>query len=374
MDINNPSYDMEEDAPDGAGVNKEKMISIVRASGNEQLSVAEKALLWKRIAADITQPPLGVWWQSWWKIAAAIAILLSAGLGWWQWQRTQEPLPALVAFANDQTYSRGDTTMTRMILGNRQQLNIRNNRAAITYQAKGTQLRVDSQEIRQQLEAGKQVFNTLLVPYGNVASLQLEDGTKVWLNAGSRLIYPAAFGQQHREVFLEGEAYFEVATDAHRPFSVYANDMKIAVLGTAFNISAYHEDASSQVVLASGSVRLEAFRGPGKKGAPVQLSPGNRALYTGHDGSMTVDKVDVAGFISWKDGLMIAAHTSLYEILKKLSRYYNQPIITDTRSGNETFSGNLDLQKTLNDVLDIIAASTSLKYEKQGNTIIFKTR
>ncbi|NLR66739.1 DUF4974 domain-containing protein [Chitinophaga varians] len=373
MDINNPSYSME-DAPDDAGGDKEKMISLVRASGNEQLSVAEKALLWERIAADIAQPPVKIWWQPGWKVAAVITLLLSAGLGWWQWHRTQEPLPALVAFASDQTYSRGDTTVTRMILGNQQQLAIRNNHAAIAYQAKGTQVRIDSQEIKQELATGKQVFNTLLVPYGNVASLQLEDGTRVWLNAGSRLVYPAAFGQQRREVFLEGEAYFEVATDAQRPFSVYANDMKVAVLGTAFNISAYREDASSQVVLASGSVQLEAFRGPGKKGAPVQLSPGNRALYTGHNGNMTVDKVDIAGYISWKDGLMVAEHTSLYEILKKLSRYYNQPITTDTRSGNETFSGNLDLQKTLNDVLDIIAATTSLKYEKQGNTIIFKTR
>lgn len=364
---------MEEDAPDSAGGDKEKMISLVRAAGSEQLPVAEKALLWERIAADITQPPVHAWWQSWWKMAAAVAILLLAGLGWWQWPRTQEPLPALVAFASDQAYSHGDSTMTRMILGN-QQLSIRNNHAAIAYQARGTQVRVDSQEIKQELEAGKQVFNTLLVPYGNVASLQLEDGTRVWLNAGSRLVYPAAFGQQHREVFLEGEAYFEVATDAHRPFSVYANDMKIAVLGTAFNISAYREDANSQVVLASGSVQLETFRGPGKKSTPVQLAPGNRALYSGHNGSMTVDNVDIIGFISWKDGVMVAEHTALSEILKKLSRYYNQPITTDARSGNETFSGNLDLQKTLNDVLDIIAASTSLKYEKQGNTIIFKTK
>lgn len=374
MDINNHSYGREDDIPEGAGDDKEKMISIVRASGNEQLSAAEKAGLWDRIAADITRPPVQVWWQPWWKVAAAVALLLMAGLGWWQWQRSQEALPALVAFAGGQTYAPGDSTTTRMILGNQQQLNIRNTHAAIAYQAKGTQLRVDSQEIRQELAAGKQVFNTLLVPYGNVASLQLEDGTKVWLNAGSRLVYPAAFTTQRREVFLEGEAYFEVAADADRPFSVYANDMKIAVLGTAFNISAYREDAVSQVVLASGSVQLEAFRGPGKTAAPVQLSPGNGASYTGHDGRMTVDKVNVAGHISWKDGLIVAEHTSLQEILKKLSRYYNQPITTDTRSGNETFSGNLDLQKTLNDVLDIIAASTSLKYEKQGGTIIFKTR
>ncbi|QJB32722.1 FecR domain-containing protein [Chitinophaga oryzae] len=373
MDINNHSYGKEDDLPEGAGGDKEKMISIVRASGNEQLSIAEKAGLWERIAADITQPPVRLWWRSW-KVAAAVALLLTAGMGWWQWQRTQEALPALVAFASGQTYTRGDSTVTRMILGNQQQLNIRNTHAAITYQAKGTQLRIDSQEIRQELAAGRPVFNTLLVPYGNVASLQLEDGTRVWLNAGSRLVYPAAFAAGRREVFLEGEAYFDVAADADRPFSVYANDMKIAVLGTAFNISAYREDAASQVVLASGSVQLEAFRGPGKAAAPVQLSPGNRASYAGRDGQMTVDNVNVAGHISWKDGIIVAEHTSLHEILRKLSRYYNQPITTDARSGNETFSGNLDLQKTLNDVLDIIAASTSLKYEKQGGTIIFKTR
>lgn len=376
MAINHHPYGQEDDADDASGIPREhadNMIAIVRASGNEQLAPEDKSLLWEKIAADIQERRVRNWWAYGWKAAAVVLVLLSAGL-WWAQRTNTYHEPTLVAFAAQHQYEEGDTSVTRMVLGNNQQLQIRNNRASIAYQASGMRLKVDSQEVQQQLAAGEQVFNTLLVPYGNVASLQLEDGTQVWLNAGSRLVYPAAFGNKKREVFLEGEAYFDVQQDAERPFSVYAADMKIGVLGTTFNVSAYKDDAFSQVVLASGSVRLEAFRGPGVKQAAVQLTPGNRVLYAGNNGSMSVDQVDVNGYISWKDGIIVASHTPLNEILKKLSRYYNQPILIDARSGNETFSGNLNLQKTLNDVLDIVAATTSMRYEKQGNRVIFKTR
>ncbi|WP_160715755.1 FecR family protein [Chitinophaga solisilvae] len=373
MDNGNNYHDHEEDGmPEASGaLQRDRMLAIVRASGNEQLPDGEKAALWQKIATGMTAVPTRRWWPQLLKAAAILLLVISAGI-WW-YQSRKESIPSLVAFAAQKQPLSGDSALTRMILGNNRQLVIRNNRASITYHGSGGSLQIDSQRVSQQLKEDKPVFNTLVVPYGNIAVLQLEDGTSVWLNAGSRLVYPAVFSKNKREVLLEGEAYFDVQQEAARPFSVYAADMQVAVLGTAFNISAYKDDNSTQIVLASGSVQLKAFRGRGTDKAPVQLQPGHRAVISAQ-ADMEVGAVDIAAFTSWKDGMIDASHMPLSEILKKLSRYYNQPILTDARSGRETFSGKLNLKGTMNDVLDIIAASTSGKYEERENKIIFRTR
>ncbi|HVI49216.1 MAG TPA: FecR domain-containing protein [Chitinophaga sp.] len=348
----------------------EQMIAIVRASGNEQLPADQKEQLWQTIAADINRKPRVIRWQLL-KAAAVILVLITAGVWSWQQLRSHKE-SAVVAFAaGQQSIAAGGAS--RVILGNNKQLVLKGSRTAITYGAGGNSLRVDSQTVQQAVAENSLTFNTLLVPYGNTAFLQLSDGSKVWLNAGSRLIYPIAFTEGKREVYLEGEAYFDIAADPAKPFSVYAADLKVAVLGTAFNVSAYKDDPFRQVVLASGAVQLKPFRGKDTNTDPVTLKPGNKAVYAENAG-MAVVNVDISEYISWKEGIIVAAHMPLYEILKKLSRYYNQPIETDTKSGNETFSGKLDLQKSVDDVLNIIAATTSLNYQKQGKKIIFKTR
>jgi ferric-dicitrate binding protein FerR (iron transport regulator) len=259
------------------------------------------------------------------------------------------------------------------MLGNHQQLLLRNNRSSITYRQQGA-VQADTQLVTQHLDNGKPAFNTLIVPYGNTASLVLEDGTRVWLNAGSRLVYPAAFAAKKREVFLEGEAYFDVRPSAGQPFSVYTSDLEVKVLGTAFNVTAYRDDAGQQVVLTSGSVALEAHKGPAVRREQKQLSPGNMAAYSPGAGDITVKDVRTEEYVSWKDGHIRALHTPLEDILKKLSRYYNQPIQVNSQQGKETFSGDLDLQKNLTDVLSIVAATTSMQYEKSGNTIVLKNK
>lgn len=213
------------------------------------------------------------------------------------------------------------------------------------------------------------------MPYGRRSRLQLEDGTIVQLNAGSRLVYPAAFNGSKREVYLEGEAFFDIAPDAQHPFFVYASGIETEVLGTTFNISAYPDDPLQSVVLASGSVRvhLEKHGVFGKQSQ--QLKPTEMAAISREGDHLRVSRVDVATYTAWKDGRLLFAATPLKDILKKLTRYYNiQLDLESTQPGLETCSGDLDLEDNLDNVLDVICATNSLRYERHEQRIILKEK
>ena len=130
--------------------------------------------------------------------------------------------------------------------------------AKINYSSTGQRVDIgNSKAIDQETSKEREVvYNTLIVPYGKRSEVQLSDGTLVWLNSGSRLVYPAVFADDKREVYLEGEAIFEVTHDRQRPFKVLSEGQEIEVLGTVFNVSSYLDEESINTVLKSGSVRI----------------------------------------------------------------------------------------------------------------------
>ena len=141
-------------------------------------------------------------------------------------------------------------------------------------------------------------FNQLLVPYGKQTTLTLADGTRVWVNAGSRLIYPSAFDDDRREIYAEGEIYIEVAHDAARPFTVHTGKMDVRVLGTRFYVSSYGRDRTQEVVLRSGSVNVAPADAP-EHG--IRIEPDQRAsLDTA--GTFRIREVRAEDYISWIHG------------------------------------------------------------------------
>src|SRR5690606_25698590 len=128
------------------------------------------------------------------------------------------------------------------------------------------------------------------IPKGKKFQIQLSDGTLVHLNAGSSLRYPVDFlSEGPRQVFLSGEAYFDVAKNASNPFIVNVDDLEVRVLGTQFNVSAYSEDEYIDVVLVEGSVNLNK-----KEGDMVELSPGQKGSYKQNSDSITVNEVNAS--------------------------------------------------------------------------------
>ena len=142
------------------------------------------------------------------------------------------------------------------------------------------------------------VYNKLSVPKGGEYRIELEDGTKVWINSASRLRYPVVFSGNIREVYLEGEAYFEVQREGDRPFIVHSGEQKVTVLGTSFGISCYASEANDYTTLVSGKVKVDFERGK----QSFVLEPGMQVAYNKESGMVRERRVDVAEFVAWKEG------------------------------------------------------------------------
>jgi len=211
--------------------------------------------------------------------------------------------------------------------------------------------------------------NRIIIPYGKRSSITLADGSRIWLNSGSQLSYPSEFKNNAREVYLSGEAFFDVAPDAGRPFIVITKEVRIRVLGTRFNVTSYPEDNVSQTVLLKGKVRVSENAVFPKS---MELQPGERFTYDKSMKSLARDNVDAEMYSSWVDGFLIFNNEPTPEIFKKLERYYNRQIIADPALGEITFSGKLDLKDDISDVLNNIAFASSLHISRNGAYFIIK--
>ncbi len=189
-------------------------------------------------------------------------------------------------------------------------------------------------------------WNTISTPRGGQYQVILPDGTKVWLNAASALKFPTAFAGNTRNVELMGEAYFEVAKNAARPFTVKVDHMQVKVLGTHFNIMAYQDESAIKTTLLEGAVRLN------DGSATSLLRPGQQGIIKGNN--IQVTEVDVAQTIAWKNGFFEFNRASIYDIMKQVSRWYDVEIVYEGKIPNDEFVGKIERNVKLSQVLHIL--------------------
>lgn len=207
-------------------------------------------------------------------------------------------------------------------------------------------------------------MNRLDIPQGAEYHLVLSDGTRVWMNARSRLVYPVAFGDT-REVELEGEAYFEVTRDENRPFIVHAGQVAVKVLGTEFNVNTCRKQ-KVQTVLVKGSVQVE---NGGKR--EVVLRPGELAETVGTQ--IRVTQVNVRKYTAWREGVFYFEEAELEEIMTELADWYCvQAVFTDQTVRTRKFSGVLERSETIENVLKKIERTTSVHFTIQQGIIQVK--
>jgi len=207
------------------------------------------------------------------------------------------------------------------------------------------------------MKSNPDALNQIIIPYGLRSEVTLSDGTHIWLNSGSKLSYPAEFTGKTREVYLSGEAFFDVESDTEKAFHVITRDIRIAVLGTRFNVTSYEEDAGIQTVLLTGKVNIRKNTILARN---EEILPGERVVFNRESGAFVRDRPDLQYVTSWVYGYLIFEKEPTPTVFKKLERYYNQPIITEEGLSQITFSGKLDLKENLNEVLEIIAFASSL--------------
>jgi ferric-dicitrate binding protein FerR (iron transport regulator) len=199
------------------------------------------------------------------------------------------------------------------------------------------------------------VYNTLTVPHGKRFELKLSDGTQVNLNAGTSLKYPIKFLEgQHRKVFLNGEAFFDVSKDTLHPFVVNADDLDVRVLGTRFNVSSYPEDDRTDVVLIEGSVGMNKIMEDFDKDTSTVLEPGFKGTFQKNSGKIEKKPVTTGIYTAWMSGELVFRNMTFQNILKKMERHYNVSISnTNADLGNEVFNasyGKVTLEKVLKDL------------------------
>lgn len=208
-------------------------------------------------------------------------------------------------------------------------------------------------------------YNTLSVPKGCEFSLALADGTHIWVNAGSTLRYPERFIPGKREVFLSGEAYFEVAPDKANPFYVTTERMQLQVLGTSFDVSAYPDDPVLTTTLITGSVAQEF-----ENGERVMLRPSWQSVYAVAEGTHRVQEADVDAVLAWKNGKFIARDERLEDILQRLSRWYDfQVVYTQPRLKDIRFHIHCERYENVMDILEQVQETYGIRFMEHNGTI-----
>jgi len=220
-------------------------------------------------------------------------------------------------------------------------------------------------------------YTELSVPLGQMAQIKLPDGTKAWLNSGSTFRYPTDFEKSSREVYLNGEAFFDVAKDKSKPFVINAKNFSVTVLGTSFNLTAYSDDENSNVTLVEGSILLENKDKQWSK----KLVPGQAATINSNSGEAQVKSVNTDFYTTWKEGKVVFKSESFEEISKKLERWYNVVIeFEDPSLSRLEFSGTFLKYKPIDQVLRSICIMndqvdfTSENKVDQKNKIIIKRK
>ena len=213
-------------------------------------------------------------------------------------------------------------------------------------------------------------FHEIIVPNGKMFDVQLSDGTKVHLNSGTKMRYPIQFLKgQKREVFIDGEAFFDVMKDKDHLFVVHADAVAIEVLGTKFNISTYKEESEIGAVLVEGSIKMTNAYHPEDA---VVLKPGTRGFWSKQEHQTKVEQVDVNIYTGWMKGELIFKNSTFENMSKKLERKYNVQIENkNSELSQKVFNASFSKEiESIEDVLKYMNDLFPFQYKIENNHIL----
>lgn len=315
------------------------------------------------------QAPVRTLYRKWYYAAAAAAVI--GGIGTFLLREPHKD--TAVAVTGRQVIQKKDIApggnKAVLTLANGQQIVLDASAEGSLAQQGATQvIKLDSGTLayRQGEASGKTTaYNTITTPRAGQYIVVLPDGSKVWLNAESSLRFPVAFTGDSREVEMTGEAYFEIAQNSHQPFKVVTGQHKIDVLGTSFNISAYSDESKVSTTLLEGAVRVTNGE------ATQYLHPGQQAQASGNTIQL-VKNPDLKDVMAWKDGVFRFNESTLDEIVKQLSRWYDiQFTFKNAHRLSDHYIGTIPRNVPLSQVLHLLELTGSVQFSIiDGNHVV----
>jgi transmembrane sensor len=333
------------------------------SSRESKLALNEQYDIWKRIQNESKISKQEVF-QRYLKYAAIIVfVFFSGATSYYFYQRTVSQNQFQLA---EGIPVKGEAMI---ILSDGSKIPLDKQMSEIAYSKNGKQLIINNDTINQKSGSQTESMNKVIISYGKKSMIVLSDGTKVWLNAGSQLIYPAVFYGKIRQVTLIGEAFFDVTKNPQNPFIVRASDVSVQVLGTRFDVSAYPDDKIVQTVLEEGKVNLKySEKGILGREYVVEMHPNQMVEFDKTSGESSSKLVDVSKYVSWKDGMLEFEKVDLGRALMQVERFYNVKIhLSDPEIGTYKLSGKLDLKDEPEEVLNVIKLTVPIDWQKKSN-------
>ena len=307
------------------------------------------------------------WWKKHSKLLKyASIIVLFAGMTYYFVQQSTSNIESSGLHLKNEEITLEMGNGKKMIIPDSAQQKIHNKKGNILILQQGNKLNYQNGS-----KDGTLAYNKLTIPYGKTFQVQLSDGTLIHLNAGTTFRYPEKFIKgNNRMVFVDGEAYFEVAKDKKHPFIVNANGINIRVTGTKFNVSNYKEDEKNNVVLVEGAVSVYNKQETYNKNSAYLLTPGHKAEWGGNKKSISIEEADTSIYTAWMGGKLIFKDMPFNNIIVKLERHYNVRIVNNNKLlGKKRFDATFDVE-TIEQVLNTIDKNFGIKYTIANNQII----
>ncbi|HBL77350.1 MAG: hypothetical protein A2W90_21735 [Bacteroidetes bacterium GWF2_42_66] len=270
-------------------------------------------------------------------------------------------------YASDNKVSTDNPTL---ILSNGTEIKL--SKASNIKYKKGNEIIIDDRSVAIPKNTNNEITsNQIVMPCGSRSKITLDDNTIVYLNAGSRLIYPSVFTGKVRELELFGEAYFEVSENKKKPFIVKTASLAIEVLGTKFNVSSYQEDDVVQTILEKGEVSVKR-NDMSFINKSVILKPGQMLAYNKKTKEIKTNYVDVEYYVLWKNGILKFKNEDFIRVIKKIERFYDISIkFKDPWHSEVKISGKLDLNENKQKVFEYLETLTKMEInEEKVNSFI----
>lgn len=295
------------------------------------------------------------------RAAAAILIIVLGAGAWWLFKPgAKRPMPPLAIAKQDVHPGKNGAVLT---LANGQEVALDSAGNGVIANQNGTTITLNNGSVSYNADKAAAVsYNMIRTPNARQFKLVLPDGTTVWLNAGSSLKYPTAFTGNERVVAITGEAYFDVAKDARHPFVVeVAQDVKVQVLGTQFNINAYTDEGNIKTTLLQGSVKVN------KGASAVVLQPGQQAQLNNE--IIVNDHINTTQVVAWKDGVFNFDNMNVEEVMRQLARWYDIEVIYEKGIPKTKFYGEIGRNLNLSEVLEGLELS-GVHFRIEGKQLI----